>query len=224
MLVLAPGVIHSAWPVDGALWKYRALYLTEVQRQTLARETEHHDAPTIAGGTVLHDRDVAATLLRAHDSLAATAADPTAARAGRDALTAVMGECERALRSSVRALRVGGRIERVRAHIEQNLHRRVTLDELAETAGMSRFGLVRAFSTAMGVSPYAYSMQRRLDHARHLLVDSSDISKTAHCLGFADQSHFTRWFLRVVGVTPGEYVRAQASLPRAARARGSSVA
>ena len=64
-------------------------------------------------------------------------------------------------------------------------------------------------STPARVSTYAYVMQRGLDRARYLLASGAPIATTAHHLGFSDQSHLTRWFLRIVGVTPGEYARAQ---------------
>ncbi len=209
VLVIAPGAIHSAWSPTAVPWQYRAVYLREEQRASLLAGVAGEEPSRVAGAAVLRDPEVAAALDSAHAALAGFARDPRSAARAVHPLRDVLEECSRALRTADRAPRPSDRIARVQAHIEQHLHRRVTLEELAEVAGMSRFGLVRVFSDALGVSPYAYFMQRRLDHARHLLACGGDISNTAHRLGFADQSHLTRWFLRVVGVTPGEYLRAR---------------
>lgn len=219
VVVVAPGTIHGARARTGG-WSHRSLYLTDAQWRVLAGGTSARPTLAVSGGALLREAGLAAMLGEAHAALAESAW--TTASEGRlDALLAtVVLECTRALGASARLLTVSARVERVRAYIDQHLHRRLPLDELAEVAMLSRFGLVRAFTHEIGVSPYAYSMMRRVDHARRRLVAGAGISMTAHQLGFADQSHLTRWFLRIVGVTPGEYLRAQlhaaAQLPPAA--------
>jgi AraC-like DNA-binding protein len=48
----------------------------------------------------------------------------------------------------------------------------------------------------------------RLERARALLHTSAPIAQTAVASGFSDQSHLTRFFKRVYGVTPGAYAKA----------------
>ena len=206
VLVIAPGVIHGAHSVRNEPWRYRALYLSPAQWRRLAGPAADPHALLVGGASVLRDAEVARLLARTHEELGdAPAGDALPGRLG-----AAVRACTSALDAAGRELSLSARLDRVRAHIDQHLDRRVSLDELARVAGMSRFALVRAFSGALGVSPYAYSLQRRLDAARRLLAAGTSISQAANQLGFADQSHLTRWFLRVVGVTPGEYLRAMA--------------
>ena len=103
---------------------------------------------------------------------------------------------------------VDGPLARVRRALDEQLTRRVPLGEMAALAGLSRFHFLRAFSRAYGVSPYAYSLNRRLLEAQRRLSHGAAISMTALEFGFADQAHLTRHFLRTIGVTPGEYQRA----------------
>jgi AraC-like DNA-binding protein len=79
------------------------------------------------------------------------------------------------------------------------------LTELAAEAGLSRYQLLRSFRAEVGMPPYAWLAQHRVARARVLLEQGHRPAEAATLTGFADQAHLTRWFRRVVGVTPGAY-------------------
>jgi AraC-like DNA-binding protein len=81
----------------------------------------------------------------------------------------------------------------------------VSLAELAESSGMSRFQLLRGFAREVGTTPHAYLVQRRVCLARRFLATGESLADAALLAGFADQSHMTRAFLRQFGITPGRY-------------------
>jgi AraC-like DNA-binding protein len=81
----------------------------------------------------------------------------------------------------------------------------VSLAALTEVAGLSAFHLVRLFHAEVGVPPHEYQLQLRIAHARRLLRDGQPIAEAALQTGFFDQSHFSRRFKRIVGMTPGQY-------------------
>lgn len=81
----------------------------------------------------------------------------------------------------------------------------ITLDELGALAGLSKYHLLRRFTRQMGISPYSYLETIRIGHARRLLEEGVPLAETAQRAGFADQSHFTRFFKRLTGITPGQY-------------------
>jgi AraC-like DNA-binding protein len=81
----------------------------------------------------------------------------------------------------------------------------VTLSELAALASVSRFQLLRGFARAVGTTPHAYLVQRRVHLARQLLAAGETPAAAALRAGFADQSHMTRAFVRQLGVTPARY-------------------
>ena len=66
--------------------------------------------------------------------------------------------------------------------------------------------LVRSFTATFGIAPHRYVVGRRIDAARHLLLDGVPLARAAVDAGFHDQAHMTRHFRRHVGVTPGRYV------------------
>ena len=97
----------------------------------------------------------------------------------------------------------GREVERVlqRIHDEPSAHH--TLEELAQTAGLSRYQTIRAVKRQTGFTPFAYIRQQRLNRARRLVLDGLPIASAAVEAGFSDQSHFTRAFKSAYGFTPG---------------------
>ena len=95
----------------------------------------------------------------------------------------------------------------VREYLEEDSTENVSLDELSRVANLSPYYLCRVFKEEVGMPPHAYQMNVRLDRAKNLLLRGWPISKVAQESGFYDQSHFTRYFKRLVGVTPGSYAK-----------------
>jgi AraC family transcriptional regulator len=95
---------------------------------------------------------------------------------------------------------------RVYSYMEANLGARIRLDNLAQVAGVSSCHFARQFRLRTGESPMGLLLRLRIERAKTLLErDGSRISEVAATLGFADQSHFTRMFRRLVGITPSGY-------------------
>jgi AraC-like DNA-binding protein len=100
-----------------------------------------------------------------------------------------------------------------RDYLHAHLADDIGLDTLAAVTGTNRFRLSRAFKAAFGMAPHAYLVQLRLSRARHLLAQSNTPAQVAAALGFADQSHLGRWFLRAYGLTPALYRKRCSNLP-----------
>lgn len=96
------------------------------------------------------------------------------------------------------------RLKQVLEYIHDNLGHSLSLLELSSVANLSPSHFTRVFRQETGQSPHQYLIQARIDQAKHLLRSGDDLSigSIAHQVGFADQSHFTRHFKRIVGVTP----------------------
>jgi AraC-like DNA-binding protein len=90
----------------------------------------------------------------------------------------------------------------------------ITLAELARLSGVSRFQLLRGFKRAVGATPHAYLVQKRVRLARKLLAAGLSPSEVAVATGFADQSHMTRAFARLHGVTPARFQRSVLPKPK----------
>ena len=106
----------------------------------------------------------------------------------------------------VREIRGGlthARLERVIAHIEDNLADKLTLPGIAEVAGMSVSHLKTLFRNSTGVPVYEYVLRRRVERAQTMLRNQKlSIAEVALATGFAHQSHLARHMNRILGYTP----------------------
>lgn len=209
VLLIPPNVVHAAQSIGGDPWRYRAVYLSATRFERLRGGGA--DGGAGAGtATVIQQASALARHLRELHHDLESASDPVVSDALDAVLTEVEPLLERAFPQRPAARPTSGAVCLARAMIDAAPERRWSLPVLARACGVSSFHLCRAFRQQVGASPYGYALQRRVVAARERLRSDWTISEVAHELGFADQSHFTRLFLRVFGVTPGEY---RAALP-----------
>lgn len=96
------------------------------------------------------------------------------------------------------------RMRRVPRHVDENLHRRIGLKELATLAGLSPWYFCRLFKREPGLPSNRYSLAPRLDRACKLLSSpGARLADVAATVGFSSQAHFTSAFKRMLGVPPG---------------------
>jgi len=96
-------------------------------------------------------------------------------------------------------------LERMRAAVLAGEHR---VSAVAERCGVSRKRLYQVLAQWTGMAPSDYLRTARLHRARDLLASQEPLAAVADACGFADQAHFTRWFRRAFGYTPGDWVQA----------------
>ena len=97
------------------------------------------------------------------------------------------------------------RLIRARCLLDEDFNRRISLAELAEMAGYSRYHFLRRFQETFGLAPKTYHLCARLLEAKRLLALGHAVCDVALQLAFSDQSHLGRNFRRVFGLTPGCY-------------------
>jgi AraC family transcriptional regulator len=82
----------------------------------------------------------------------------------------------------------------------------LTLSDLAAVTGLSQSHFSRAFKASTGLAPYRWHLNRRINRAQRLLLDSQlSVVQIAALTGFADQAHFTRAFRQVTRTTPAAW-------------------
>ena len=89
--------------------------------------------------------------------------------------------------------------------LEQNYMQNITLNDLCKLTGLSKYYLLRSFTMQKGISPYSYLETIRINHAKKLLEQGATPIDTAFQTGFTDQSHFSNFFKKFIGLTPGQY-------------------
>jgi AraC family transcriptional regulator len=137
--------------------------------------------------------------------------DRAAAKASlATASTILQAEIERCsgANGSARGGLAAWQIARVRAYIDSNLHRTIHIRDLSAVAHRSPAHLSRKFKMAVGESPHAYVVRRRLERACHLMMTSAEpLSEIALSAGFSDQAHLCRLFRQTFGRSPASWRR-----------------
>lgn len=104
------------------------------------------------------------------------------------------------------------RLKRVKSHILDHLDGELSLDELAEVAGLSKYYFSRLFKEAVGMPPYEYVLEQRIAEACRRLSESEySITEIALQTGFSGPSHLSRVFRERVGLSPSSFRKTQGS-------------
>ncbi|MBD2463080.1 helix-turn-helix transcriptional regulator [Oscillatoria sp. FACHB-1407] len=92
------------------------------------------------------------------------------------------------------------------AYIHEHLSEEISLEAIASHLHMSQYYFCHLFKQSMGISPYQYVLRQRIDKAKQLLKQRHlAITDVALECGFANQTHFTKHFRKLMGTTPKAY-------------------
>lgn len=208
IILINPGEIHSGYAVNEAGWTYRALYPSVHLMKQIAEEItgQQWDMPHFPYPLVddLHTAGLLVDLHRALENSTLQLERDTLLRTGLGTLIA-----RHAKNRPLELPPLGNEreaITQVRDFLETHYMENPSLEQLAQLAGLSPYHLVRVFKQQTGLPPHTYLVQVRVEQAKRVLQTGSSIAEVAAATGFADQSHLTRRFKRIVGVTPGQFV------------------
>lgn len=201
IVVMNPGETHTGYCAGDAPLSYRMLYIPP--RALINALPESTAAPHFQS-ICIFDRPWARKLQQLHRCLESPT-DPMekqarfyqtlgafTARFNQDSPRAGAGNESSAIR-------------RVKDYLRANYARPVTIDALARLTQLNRAYLIRAFTKTVGLPPYAYLTQVRVEKAKQLLASGLPPVQTALEVGFADQSHLNRHFKKLTGTTPRLY-------------------
>jgi AraC family transcriptional regulator len=100
--------------------------------------------------------------------------------------------------------------KRVRDYIATNLHRNVSLSDLASLVGLSRFHFSRSFRRTTGLAPYQFILSSRVERAKTTLAETeTSMLEISASLGFGTQAQFSAAFRKLTGLTPSQFRRSR---------------
>lgn len=208
VILLNPGAVHTGEPASEQGFEYRALYPTTAHMETAIFElTGHHQTLPFFMDVRVDHRWAMNSVLALHKALVQ----------GTDVL-----ECEARFTWTLAQLikryadiradeqRLGKEqkaIRRARRYIDENFAQGISLGQLAEHVSLSPYYLLRVFRAEIGMPPYTYLESVRIRHAQRFIKAGQPLVEVAFAVGFSSQSHFTRHFKQIIGVTPGQYAQ-----------------
>ena len=95
-------------------------------------------------------------------------------------------------------------------HIIKSSEQFISLEELAQQVGFSRYAIIRLFKANVGLTPHAFQINLKINQARAQLKQGIPLAELAANLGFSDQSHFHKAFKAHTGITPRQFQLAAA--------------
>jgi len=97
-------------------------------------------------------------------------------------------------------------LRRARDRIDRHYAEPLDLDDLARTAGISKFHFHRLFAATYGRTPAAHLSERRIERAQDLLrATNLTVTEVCHAVGFSSLGSFSARFREVVGESPREF-------------------
>lgn len=211
LLVFNPSEPHSGRMGGSARWRYRSFYLSEPAIQDVLSALGI-DQPGYFTSNVVRDQDLVLRFLALHDLLGGA---PQDALLHRESLVCTFGDLLRrhgqAARRMPKAPEDAAALAPVLELVRDSYADPLTLAQMGAAADLTPFQLIVAFKRTMGLTPHAYLTQWRLRSALRHLRAGQCVAEAALSAGFYDQSALNKHFKRTFGMTPLQYVHAQAS-------------
>ena len=200
-----PGLVHSGVITDSdTRLTYRVFSFDNRLFEKALRDLNEAEGLPEFRSVVTEDKLTTGTLTELNHAASTVksrlALDTALARAAAALLTR---HCE--AQSKVPNTTEPAAVKKAREFLHENLSEKVSLEELSQATGLSRYHLLRVFRKTTGLPPHSYHLQLRIEHAKRLLRSKISFAETALQSGFSDQSHFTNTFRRYTGATPSQY-------------------
>jgi AraC-like DNA-binding protein len=206
VVVINPGEVHTSYAVSQMGWTYRMLYPNVSLLQQVASEVAGRTRPIpYFPMAVIQDEQLFKLILGFHIALE----KPTSKLEQQSRFLWTLTKLIIRFSDDRPVLRSVGKerlaIKEVRDCLHSSYAENLSLEQLARIANLSPFHLIRVFRQEFGLPPHAYLTQVRVHRAKALLSLGCPIVQVALETGFVDQSHLTKKFKRIIGVTPREY-------------------
>lgn len=203
MILFNPGDNHACVQSDDGTFDYRGFHISESIMLDLAKEVT--GKPKLPGFSknVIYDEEIACYLRPLHEMVMNGTSDFGKEESLLLLISTLIQNYGQPFESCVPECRK--EIEKACEFIRQHLNERIYLDQICHDTGLSKSTLLRAFIKSKGITPYRYLETIRINKAKALLRKGMQPIDAAMQTGFSDQSHFTNYFNRFIGLAPGVY-------------------
>lgn len=203
IVIFNPGDNHSCRPMGNELLDYRGVNIPKDTMLSLTQEFTGYSFLPAFSCNVIHDEEIANLLRSLHQLMITESHEFEKEETFLFLISQILQKYGTNLENELPICPM--EIERTCAYMEENYAKHISLEELCVYSGMSKSTLLRVFTKYKGVTPYCYLENVRISKAKKLLEQGVAIAEVALMTGFSDQSHFTNYFSRFIGISPKTY-------------------
>ncbi|NIK76827.1 AraC-like DNA-binding protein/mannose-6-phosphate isomerase-like protein (cupin superfamily) [Paenibacillus castaneae] len=206
LLLFNPFETHSCEQIDGKTLDYRSINVKPEVMQKLAFEINGNQDQPSFNQSVLFQSELIANFKKLHLKLS----KDESVFEKEELFLYFMEELIKKhtdLTVLSQASEASHEIKTACKYLEENYAKTITLNDLSDITGWSKYRILRSFTKQMGISPYYYLETIRVNHAKKLLEQGLKPIEVTFLTGFSDQSHLTKFFKRQIGLTPKQYMR-----------------
>ena len=203
IVIFNPGDNHSCRQIGDGLLDYRGINIPKETMRKLMQELMGRKELPVFSANVICDEEIAGYLHPLHEMVMNGSREFKKEEDLLFLITRVFQKYD--LTFDKGNTECVDELERACAFMEENYDRHICLDEICQCAGMSKSTLLRVFTKNKGVTPYCYLENIRIGKAKKLLEQGVLPADAALQTGLSDQSHFTNYFSRFIGLSPGIY-------------------
>lgn len=206
LILINPGVVHTGEPASTQGFQMRSLYPTVAHMQSAVYElTGRHQAIPYFKDVRVDDPAATRSVLALHNALT-TQTNPLESESRFITTLAQLINRYADIHSAEQPLGNERRaVQQVRHYIEAHFAEPMSLSDLAEQVSLSPYYLLRVFRAEVGMPPHTYLQDVRIRRAQRLIELGKPLAEVALDVGYSSQSHLTRRFKQIVGITPGRY-------------------
>lgn len=209
MITVNPDEVHDGRTADAGGYRYRIAYIQpDMVGEILSELFDHGGSLSWFKAPKTYDPQLSACLGYA---LRIMEQDANNCMEAQTCLMRVVAETFLRYGEDRRSPRPAGKsqeaVDKALAHIRRHAAENISLEEIAQVAGLSRYHFLRRFKATTGLAPHAYLIQRRVALGKKAIEEGHSLADAAILSGFSDQSHFSRRFKAFHGLTPGQYRR-----------------
>lgn len=206
LILINPGEVHTGEAAEKSGFEMRSIYATvsQVQAAALKLTGRHQELPLFTHVRVddktarknilglFAAAEQGASILECESRLTSTLAHLIKYYANRQASEVRLGKELKA-------------VQQARSYIDERFSQGISLTQLAEYVSFSPYYLLRTFRDEIGMPPHAYLESVRIRHAQRLIEAGLPLAEVSAACGYSSQSHMTRRFKRIIGITPGRF-------------------
>ena len=203
IVVFNPGDNHACVQNDGGTLDYRGLNISKETMLNLAEEATGNRELLGFSCNVTYDEEITCYLRPLHEMIMSGIFDFGKEENLLFLISSLIQKYGQPFENCVPECR--DEIEKICTLLEQHYMEHICLEQLCKYAALSKSTLLRAFTKSKGITPYRYLENIRINEAKKLLGKGISPIDVAMQTGFSDQSHFTNYFTRFIGLAPGVY-------------------